>query len=129
MVYSVPWGRRILGDEVRPLARQIFRDHREQFRDSRRARAELNKNVTIALAQEPFDKNALKSALTALRGNVQIGLTAMHSMMAEFSAQLTADQRKQFAQEVTRMQEKRQQRWERRQKRRDEREPNDQKPN
>ena len=60
---------------------------------------------------------------------MQIGLTTMHSMMAEFSAQLTADQRKQFAQEVTRMQEKRQQRWERRQKRRDEREPNDQKPN
>jgi len=124
MVYSVPWGRRILGDEVRPLARQVFRDYREKFRDSRRVRAELNKNVTAALAQEPFDKNALKSTLKAVRGNMQIGLTTMHSMMAEFSAQLTNDQRKKLIQEMTRIQEKRQRRWERRYKRRDEREPN-----
>jgi hypothetical protein len=43
------------------------------------------RRVTAALAQEPFDKNSLKSALTALQGDMQIGQTAMHSMMAEFS--------------------------------------------
>ena len=122
MVYSVPWARRILGEEVQPLARQIFRDHRKKF--TGRARAELHKNVTAALAKEPFDKNSLKNALTALQGNMQIGQTAMHSMMAEFSAQITGDQRKRLVLEATRTQEKRQQRRERRRKLRDEREPN-----
>ncbi len=82
------------------------------------------RRVPAALAQEPFDKNSLKSALTALQGNMQIGQTAMHSMMAEFSAQITGDQRKRLVLEAIRTQEKRQQRRERRRKLRYEREPN-----
>jgi uncharacterized membrane protein len=122
MTYSVPWARRILGDEVRPMAREIFREHRESFRGTRRARAELYRKVMTVLAAEPFDKAAFRTALSALQENLQIGQTAMHSMMTEFSAKLTADQRKKLVQEVTRMQEKRQERRERRRKRRQERE-------
>jgi hypothetical protein len=44
--------------------------------------------------QEPFDKNTLISALMAPQENMQIGQTAMRSVMAEFSAQLTSDRRK-----------------------------------
>mgnify|MGYP000320635872 CR=1 FL=1 len=36
MTYSVPWARRILGDEVRPMAREIFRENRESFRGTRK---------------------------------------------------------------------------------------------
>ncbi len=122
MTYSVPWARRILGDEVRPMARDIFRAHREDFRGNRRARSELYKNVANVLAKEPFDQTAFKKALGALQENLQIGQTAMHSMMAEFSAKLTPDQRKKLVAEVARMQEKQQQRRERRRKRREERE-------
>ena len=122
MVYSVPWARRILGDEVRPLAQQVLRDHREQFFDSRRDRAELYRNVTAALAYEPFDKKALRGTLTALQENMRINMTAMHNMIVEFSSQITADQREKLAQESTRIQEKRYKHRERIRKRREKRE-------
>jgi uncharacterized membrane protein len=124
MTYSVPWARRILGDEVRPMAREIFREHRESFRGSRRARAELYKNVSEVLAKEPFDKNELTKALSAVQANLQIGQTMMHSMMADFSAKLTSAQRQKLVQEVARLQERRQKRREKRRKRREERQKN-----
>ena len=124
MTYSVPWARRILGDEVRPMARGIFRENRESFRGTRQARSRLYKNVSGALAKEPFDKNELAKALTALQENLQIGQSRMHNMMVEFSARLTSDQRKKLVQEVARMQEKRKERRERRRKRRLERQKN-----
>lgn len=122
MVYSVPWARRVLGDEVRPMAREIYRAHRESFRGNRRARAELYQSVSGALAATPFDKATLKKALNALQENLQLGQTAMHSMMVEFSAKLTADQRQKLVVEVARLAEKRKQRRERWRKRRQERE-------
>ena len=124
MVYSVPWARRILGDEVRPLEQQVFRDYRKQFIDTRRDRADLFRNVTAALVHEPFDKNALRGTLTALQENIQIDMAAMHNMIAEFSSQITPDQRKKLAREATRIQEKRFKRRERRRKRREKREQN-----
>ena len=39
---------------------------------------------------------------------MQINMTAMHNMIAEFSSQITADQRKKPDLEATRIQEKRQ---------------------
>ncbi|MDP6257597.1 MAG: periplasmic heavy metal sensor [Rhodospirillales bacterium] len=120
-VYSMPWARRVLGDEVRPMMRQIFRERREGFRGNRRARAELYNNVSAALAKEPFDQAELRQALGALQANLQAGHTAMNDMMAEFSSKLTTDQRKQLVQAVAKWQERRRARFEHRRQRRLER--------
>ena len=86
MMYSVPWARRVIGDEVRPMAREIFRAHRESFIGNRKVRAELYQKVSAVLATEPFDKSEFKKALGALQQNLQLGQTTMHSMMADFAA-------------------------------------------
>ena len=121
MTYSVPWARRILGDEVRPMARQIFRNHREEFRGTHRARTQLYKNISDILAKEPFDKAGLNTALTELRTNMQTGLSTMHDMMAEFSGNLTSDQRQKLVQAFEKQQERRRARREKRRQRRLER--------
>ncbi|MBT3915352.1 MAG: periplasmic heavy metal sensor [Rhodospirillaceae bacterium] len=125
-VYSMPWARRVLGDEVRPMMRQLFRERREGFRGNRRARAELFNNVSAALAKEPFDQAELRRALGALQANMQTGQTAMNDMMAEFSGKLTSDQRKQLVQAVAKWQERRRARFERRRQRRLERQKENQ---
>ncbi len=125
-VYSMPWARRVLGDEVRPMMRQLFRERRDSFRGNRGARAELFENVTAAMAKEPFDQAELRNALGALQSNLQIGQSAMNDMMAEFSSKLTSDQRKKLVQSAAEWRERRRARFERRRQRRLERQKENQ---
>ena len=117
MVYSVPWARHTLGDEVKPLAQKIFRAHRGKIRNNGKIRIGIYKNIDTALTREPFDKRELMKAFDDLKENFQITQTEMHSMMTEFSAQLTKEQRKILVKQAKRVYEKRHERRERRRKR------------
>ena len=121
IVYTVPWAHRVLGDEVQPLTRQIFRNYNKKLRDMRQTRSKLYKNTASVLTQEPFDKNLFKSKLVALKDNSHLILTEMSSMMSELSAQLTITQRKKLAFAAKRILGNRHQRSERRRKRREKR--------
>ena len=117
MVYSVPWARHTLGNEVKTLAQKVFRNNHKELKKNNRARRKINKNIDAALMNEPFVKMDLMRALEKLQENFQVTQTAMHSMMIEFSAQLTGDQRKRLVKQATRVYKKRRERRERRRER------------
>ena len=117
MVYSVPWARHTLGNEVKTLAQKVFRNNHKELRKNNRARREIYKNIDAALMNEPFVKMDLMRALKKLQENFQVTQTGMHSMMIEFSAQLTGDQRKRLVKQATRVYKKRRERRERRRER------------
>ena len=117
MVYSVPWARHTLGNEVKTLAQKVFRNNHKELKKNNRARRKIYKNIDAALMNEPFVKMDLMRALEKLQENFQVTQTAMHSMMIEFSAQLTGDQRKRLVKQATRVYKKRRERRERRRER------------
>ena len=77
----------------------------------------IYKNIDTALTREPFDKRELMKAFNDLKENFQNTQTEMHSMMTEFSAQLTTEQRKILVNQAKHVYEKRHERLKRRLKR------------
>ncbi len=110
-----PWGGRhggpdrilwLLPDEKRDGARAII----ERYRANESARDSETKAgrdaVAAALTAEPFSQPALESALRRV-GEAEIGRRLNPKMLAEIAATLSLDERKELAEHLGRMMERR----------------------
>jgi len=80
-------------DAIKPMLRSHLR---EVIGDARSLRGE-QKAVLVALAQEPFDAQALANALAELRSSLTATQEASHRSLVEIAATLTAAERRQLA--------------------------------
>ena len=67
--FSMPFAIRTLGPEVRPMAREIFRTRRPDFRKKRRAIGQANREAVRLLSAAEFDAAAFRKALGVVRVN------------------------------------------------------------
>jgi uncharacterized membrane protein len=124
---SMPWAVRVLGQDTRPMAREIFHERFPEFSDVRRTLLDDSRNLAAILKEPQFDRIKFEAALTELRDHTNLAVTANHAAMAEFAEKITPVQRLELAETIengVRRRERRYERWrERREKR--ERDQND----
>ncbi|MDA0239870.1 MAG: periplasmic heavy metal sensor [Proteobacteria bacterium] len=99
--FSMPFAMISLGEDVRPVAREIFKGYRREFGQYRRALGQGRRVAVSALAQPEFDAAALEGALKELRSRDLLAREVVHRSIVEFAAKLTPEQRKQFAEAIT----------------------------
>ncbi len=116
-LYTVPWASRVIGEDTRPRARDVFRAHRDDYLAMRRSFRPLHEAVREALTADPFDPAALDTALARLRAQGELAQQQTHGMMGEFAAGLSAEQRQKLGIAIDRMIERRARRGERLNKR------------
>ncbi|MEK9678998.1 MAG: periplasmic heavy metal sensor [Rhodospirillaceae bacterium] len=114
MLYSVPWAARVIGKEVRPKARELYRSRLEQIQASRDKLNQNYEQVNAALAADPFEKAKFDTALNDLRVNALARQEMIHRGMTELATGLTAAQRRKLADEVKKWAERRERRRQRR---------------
>jgi uncharacterized membrane protein len=117
MLYSPPWAARVVGKDIRPQMRELFRNRRASIRANRRALRETHGQLNAQLAAEPFQKDQFAASLGRLRVLTQGAQAAMHEDMATLAAGLSQAQRQELAVAVDQWVERRARRAERRRQR------------
>jgi len=88
---------RSLGDEARPLARRVWRDHRDELKPRVERMRAARREAYGVLADESYTPEAFAAALGRLRADsveVQAGL---HGALVDLSRELTPEQRRKLA--------------------------------
>ncbi|MBI2256666.1 MAG: periplasmic heavy metal sensor [Proteobacteria bacterium] len=83
--------------ELKSVIRDKLKAHGPEFRDEKEKMRELRLHVADALAAEPFDPAALDAALAELEQSAGKLLHHAQVGLAEIAAELTPEQRKQWA--------------------------------
>lgn len=96
----------LLPDEKRDGARAIIERYRANDSTREAEGKAAREAVSIALAAEPFSQLALESALKRV-GEAEIGRRLDPKMLAEIAATLSLDERKELAEHLGRMMERR----------------------
>ena len=109
-VYTVPWAYRVVGEDVGVLARRIYARNQAELARDRQTLTQDYEAVNAILAAEKFDREAFAEALAKLRVDVASAQKVMHEAMAEFSAGLTVEQRRQLTDFVANWSDQRNQR-------------------
>lgn len=99
--FSMPFAMRSLGSEVRPLARETFRDHRREFIKNRKALSQGRRDAVQALGTAQFNPASLESALKELRARDLLAREVVHRSVVDFATKLTPEQRERFANAIT----------------------------
>jgi uncharacterized membrane protein len=93
-----PWAlRAALTDDRRAEIDPILGEHREPVRDAVRATREARREVNAVLRADPFDRGAFAAALARLRVQDAATAEAVHAMLVDTTAALTAEEREVLA--------------------------------
>ncbi|MAF47774.1 MAG: periplasmic heavy metal sensor [Rhodospirillales bacterium] len=122
MLYSAPWAMRVVGDEIRPQVRDIFRKHRDAIRANRQELHKTHMQLNAMLLAEPFQREQFSASLGKLRELTLGAQMRMHQDMAVLTAGLTTEQRQELAGAVEKWLERRARRAAHRHQRRERRE-------
>ena len=95
--FSMPFAIRTLGPEVRPVAREIFRTRRPDFRKKRRAIGQANREAVRLLSASEFDAAPFRKALEVVRVNGVRAQEANHESVVKLVGQLSSEQRQRYA--------------------------------
>ncbi|UCH73812.1 MAG: periplasmic heavy metal sensor [Rhodospirillales bacterium] len=85
-----------LGDEARPIAREIRRDFAPRLRESGREVRAARQDVGALLLREDLDPAALQDAFGELRQATDNAQATMHEALIETMTRLDTDQRRAF---------------------------------
>ena len=99
---AVPRWVRTLPEERRAEIRPIIREHFRNYRPHRRSMRDQHVALRTALTKEPYDREAVASILTAMRGQFDLARVASHESFLVFVDQLTAEERQQLAEDLSR---------------------------
>ncbi len=83
--------------ERRGALRELYREHSDEFKESRRAIAEARKAARAALEKEPFDRAALEGALETLRKDTAASQEMMHRSILAAAEKGSPEKRKELA--------------------------------
>lgn len=83
--------------EARPVIRRALRDNRRGLQDMVAAVREARRDAAVVAAREPFDPDALKTALAAVRARSEQLQAAVHGLIAEALDELSPEQRAEMA--------------------------------
>jgi len=95
-LYTVPWARRVVGEDVGVLARRIYAKNQSDLVRDRQILADDYATLNEILGAEEFDREAFREALAKLRSDVAAAQQLMHGAMTEFADGLTPEQRRQL---------------------------------
>jgi uncharacterized membrane protein len=109
-VYTVPWARRVVGEDIGVLARRIYAKTQAELARDRQTLTQDYAAVNGILSAETFDREAFASATAKLRADVAAAQSLMHDAMGEFAAGLTVEQRRKLTDFVADWSKQREQR-------------------
>lgn len=95
--FSMPFAMRVLGPEVRPLARDTFRQHRRAFRSNREALIQGREQALRLLGAPNFKRTEFQTALDDLQRSEARARMAVYGSVAELAEKLTGEQRTRLA--------------------------------
>ena len=94
---------RLMGFLPKERRQQLMEQHpRRQLRDSLRDMRRAQRAMDEALAKEPFDAEALATALARYRQHFAAGQERSHAAFVAIAAELTAEERRGFLSSVRR---------------------------
>ena len=93
---------RFLDDDRRREVAADFRSKRREFRKTARAIRAAQREVSAAVAREPFDEAALRAALADFRERLEGAHADSHEMFVTMAARLTPEERRHLARAVAR---------------------------
>ncbi len=117
-VLTVPWAARVIGEEVRPAARKLFRERAPEMRARRRAMGQSYRAAGQLMGAENFDRAAFLAALDKVSAERTRAQMLSHQSMADFLQVLTPEQRRHLAEAAHQRAERRARRAERHRQRR-----------
>jgi uncharacterized membrane protein len=115
--FSVPWSLHVVGDDIRPLAREIFRSKSAEFAENRKAIGADRQRLADLLAARQFDRAAFAAALAHMRQDSLKAQETVHDGMVELAEKLTFEQRRALVKSLEARAKRfaeRRERWERR---------------
>lgn len=118
-VLTVPWAARVIGEEVRPAARKLFRERAPEMRARHRAMGQSYRAAGQLMGAENFDRAAFLAALETVRAARSRAQILSHQSMADFLQKLTPGQRRRLAEAAHQRAERRARRAERYRQRRE----------
>lgn len=85
-----------LGNEARPLAREIRREHGPRLREAGKEIREARQDIARLLRADTIDPAELSKALAVLRQRSDEAQAVMHEVLVKAMTSLTPDQRRKF---------------------------------